>query len=194
MSVRHYFLEFGKTFRYRELSVNAAGIAIWAIVILYLIYQTFVVNARKDATTSEKADNIDLVKFIMVFVAMVNVLMPVFITVFVASLIQKNFKSEIRILKKRDSVEALEMKFSHKNVLLLVGNKNVSSAERKQQFAMEICESFIETFAQNLGFNTVLETLDTDYDEYSLKMLGKRVDQGTATLLVPIVAYASFRH
>ena len=100
LSVRHYFLEFGKGFRKRELSIVATGLLSWLLIFGIMLIETFFFG-----------ENVVLTNYLIVAMCMILYMIPTCITVLVASKIQTNFDKEINLLNQRKFEDLLQ--FTH---------------------------------------------------------------------------------
>ena len=107
-------------------------------------------------------------------------------TVGIASKIQTNFRKEIELLKHRKIEENLKYSHQMTKYTQLQFDKNLSQSNKLSN-AVQISEKLSEFYSTKIGFDTIISILENDFELYSFRMLGIRVDQGIFSLIVPIV-------
>ena len=174
LSIRHYFLEFGRGFRQRELAILGYGIVTYFIITASVVVQVFIFDIEYSPFS-----------YFLVSFALGMYLLPTLLTINTASKIQRNFEKEIAILKKRKIEENLE--YSHKmNKYQQFEFANLSQSNKLSN-AIQMSEKLSEYYSTQIGFETIICILENDFETYSFRMLGIRVDQGVFSLIVPII-------
>lgn len=181
LSIRHYFLEFGLGFRKRELGIIGCGIASYCLLVLPVLYRLFILG-----------DDIDGLNYVIILFGLTTYLIPTFVTIAIASKIQRNFKKEIQLLKDRKIEENLrychEMR-ARSSLYKHDDGHDFKFHQEKQDLsnAVTICHKISHFYSNKVGFDTIISTLEHDFQEYSFRIFGLRVDQGIVNLIYPIV-------
>ena len=177
LSVRRYFLEFGKGFRYRELAIAGGELLVWCFILIRLFMQTIIY------------DEFNSIKIGLAIFMMIQFLIPIFTAIHAASQIQKTFKLEINLLKKRNIGENMrysqQMEYTIEKLLKQPDDNQEITIDNKLYFQAMV--QFCKYHSNRTGLDTIVDQLKDDFDEYSFKIFGIRIDQGIVHLVYPVV-------
>ena len=163
--VKEFFLEFGESYRGRELQLNGTILTMWILVILMNLIQLFVFN-----------QTLKIEFYVILCVGMIIYLIPTFVTIIIASKIHSNFRKEIELLKERLITE--ELIYSKKIQIAL--------KQEKSQKEKDLLTNYYQYQSKCVSINAIIKMLESDREKYGFRIFGLRIDKGFVNIMIPV--------